>query len=163
MKTLTQAEAKELFDYRDGALYWKIRPKHSRKSKDDMEAGSITTGGYKKFTYRQQIYYVHQVVYLIHHGYFPKLIDHIDRNTSNNKIENLRESNKMTNAYNTPLYRKSKSGCKNVIWHEQRQKWSVRLIANKKSIHIGLYKDLELADLVATMAREKYHGAFAKH
>ena len=27
----------------------------------------------------------------------------------------------------------------------------------------GYFKDLELADLVGTMAREKYHGQYAHH
>ena len=161
--SLTQEQAKELFKYKDGILHWKTRHKNSRKAKDDLEAGTVSTYGYKRVTHKQVKYYVHQLVFLLHHGFIPKMIDHIDGDCNNNKIENLREANKMTNAYNTPLYRKSKSGCKNVIWHNQHQKWAVRLIANKKSIHIGLYEDLELAELVAIMAREKYHGEFAKH
>ena len=32
-----------------------------------------------------------------------------------------------------------------------------------KSIVLGSYKDLELAELVMIMAREKYHGVYAKH
>lgn len=40
MTTLTQEEAHRLFEYRDGVLYWKERPKNSRKLKGDMEAGT---------------------------------------------------------------------------------------------------------------------------
>ena len=32
-----------------------------------------------------------------------------------------------------------------------------------KAKNFGSFKDLELADLVATMVREKYHGEFARH
>ena len=44
--TLTQAEAHRLFEYRDGVLFWKVRPKQSRKAKGDMTAGTKTTNGY---------------------------------------------------------------------------------------------------------------------
>jgi hypothetical protein len=30
-------------------------------------------------------------------------------------------------------------------------------------MYLGQFQDLELAELVAIMAREKYHGAFANH
>ena len=60
--SLTQEEAHRLFEYRDGALYWKERPKHSRKSKGDMSAGTKTTGGYFKVTVSQKKYYIHQIV-----------------------------------------------------------------------------------------------------
>ena len=34
---------------------------------------------------------------------------------------------------------------------------------NKKPKYIGVYEDLELAELVAMEARNKYHGQFANH
>jgi hypothetical protein len=34
---------------------------------------------------------------------------------------------------------------------------------NGKDVHFGSYDDIELADLVATEARDKYFGNFARH
>jgi hypothetical protein len=36
-------------------------------------------------------------------------------------------------------------------------------MVNKKRKYIGSFEDVELADLVAQEARDKYHGRFARH
>lgn len=160
---LTQKQAHELFDYKDGMLFWKVRPKNSRKAKGNMEAGTITTYGYKKIVFNQKKYFVHQLVYLMQHGYIPKLIDHIDGNSSNNRIENLREANKSQNACNSNLRNDNSSGCKGITWHKKANKWMVQLTVNNKPKYFGCYDDIELADLVAQEARNKYYGKFARH
>jgi hypothetical protein len=57
----------------------------------------------------------------------------------------------------------NKSGCKNVSWCNSKKKWAVQLSINGKQTNIGRFANLEFADLVATEARSKYHGAFARH
>jgi len=42
-------------------------------------------------------------------------------------------------------------------------KWFVYVDVNKKRNNIGYFEDIELAELVAIEAREKYHGAYANH
>jgi len=97
------------------------------------------------------------------HGYLPKVVDHINGNTQDNRIENLRAATYTENQRNSRINKNSSSGVKNVVWHKQRQKWSVRILVNKKTKSFGLYDDIELADLVAQEARNKYFGSFARH
>lgn len=160
--SLTQEQAKELFEYKDGILYWKTRHKNSRKAKDDLEAGTVSTYGYKRVTHKQVKYYVHQLVFLLHHGFIPKMIDHIDGDCNNNKIENLRESNKSKNACNSKIRKDNTSGCRGVTWQKKSNKWLVQVIDNKKTKYLGLYKDFELACLVSNEARSFYHKEHAK-
>jgi hypothetical protein len=160
--SLTQEEAHRLFEYKDGVLFWKDRPKHSRKSKDDMTAGTVTTGGYYKITIKQKKFYVHQIVFLMQHGYIPKLVDHIDGNPSNNRIENLRESCKSLNACNSKISSDNTSGHRGVVWHKTSKKWMCQIVANKKTIYLGLHKDFDLACLIADEARILYHGNHAR-
>jgi hypothetical protein len=160
---LTQEKAHSLFKYTDGMLYWKIRPKYSRKPKGDMEAGTKSGHGYKKITFNKKRYYVHQLMYLMHYGFIPKLIDHIDGNKSNNNIENLREATKSQNACNSNMNINNSSGYKGVAWHKTAKKWVVQLIVNDKQKYFGCYDDIELADLVAQEGRNKYYGEFARH
>jgi hypothetical protein len=160
--TLTQEEAHRLFEYRDGVLYWKDRPKHSRKPKGDMEAGTVSGHGYKKLVYQQKKYYAHQVIFLMQHGYIPQLVDHIDGNTHNNRIENLRASSKSLNACNSKIRSDNTSGNKGVVWSKSCKKWLARVQFQKRSIHIGAFDDIELACLVADEARNLYHGKHAK-
>lgn len=162
MDTLTQEEAHRLFEYRDGVLYWKERPKQSRKVKGNMEAGTVTTGGYKKVTIKQRKYYVHQLVFLMQHGYIPEIVDHIDGNTSNNLVENLRASNKSQNACNSKIRTDNKSGHRGVVWSKACDKWTARVQINKKGIHLGVFESFELACLVADEARILYHGSHAR-
>jgi hypothetical protein len=42
-------------------------------------------------------------------------------------------------------------------------KYQVRLRINKQNTVIGHFEDLELAQLVAMEARNKYHGVYANH
>lgn len=46
---------------------------------------------------------------------------------------------------------------------KKNKKWNVTLAANNKSMYFGSFDDLELAELVAIEARDKYHGKFACH
>jgi hypothetical protein len=55
----------------------------------------------------------------------------------------------------------SEAGSRGVSWHKKSKAWLVRVSVDGKSKIIGYFKDLELADLVGNMAREKYHGKFA--
>ena len=93
----------------------------------------------------------------------PKLIDHIDNDPSNNKIENLREATRHQNGTNAKTWSNNISGAKNVSWHKQCKKWRVRVSINKKMETIGLFDDFDLAELVAVEARNKFHGNFARH
>jgi hypothetical protein len=39
----------------------------------------------------------------------------------------------------------------------------VHIRINRKKKNLGYYADIELAELIAIEAREKYHGTFANH
>jgi hypothetical protein len=64
---------------------------------------------------------------------------------------------------NRKLFKNNTSGCKGVYWNKRNRKWQVSVGVSKKQKHIGYFDDLELAELVALEARDKYHGNFAKH
>jgi hypothetical protein len=155
---ITQEQANHLFEYRDGILHWRVRPTQSRKLKGDTEAGSHSHG-YKKVTVEQKTYYVHQIVFLMHHGYIPKIIDHIDQDKCNNKIENLRAANKAINSLNRPLQPNNKSGHKGIFWNTQKQKWQASLYIMGKRIHCGFFEDINLAGEFVTLARQMAHGS----
>jgi len=158
MTTLTQEEAHRLFEYRDGVLYWRERPVQSRKAKGNMEAGT-QSHGYKKVTVDQRRYYVHQIVFLMHHGFIPKIVDHVDQDKNNNRIENLREANKAINSLNRPIQPNNKSGYKGVFWNKQKQKWQAGLYISGKRIHCGFFDELGLAAEFVDLARQMAHGS----
>lgn len=157
---LSQEYLHSLFDYKEGELFWKISRFGASKN---APAGSITNRSYRVvyIDYKQQA--LHRMIFLYHHGYLPKYIDHIDRNPLNNKIENLREATASENAQNSKICSTNTSGFKNVFLCNRTKKWRVRLSVNGNRLHIGSFEDIELADLVAQEARDKFHGKFARH
>lgn len=165
MSTLTQEEVHRLLEYRDGKLFWKIPRRGVNKNSDgDYPVGWINGGGYWRLKLGDKSYYSHQIIYFMHHGYIPEFIDHIDNNKANNRIENLRSATKGQNNTNRPAAKANRlSRSRGVIPSANGKRWHARVQHNKKSIHLGTFDDLELADLVAMEARNLYHGAFAHH
>ena len=70
----------------------------------------------------------------------PKILDHIDGNKLNNKIENLRECDYVTNGYNRKLGINNTSGHKNVAWNKTIKKWRVTLMVKKKFKDFGYFE-----------------------
>ncbi len=158
--TPTQEQVKSLFNYKDGDLYWKksLTKNHFELNK---KAGSLRGNKYLRVFINKKSYANHRIIFLYHYGYLPKFIDHIDNNKLNNKIENLREATVQQNNCNTKLRKDNTSGIKGV--HKVQKKWLVRVQINNKRKIIGRFDDLELAELVAIEARNKYHKEFARH
>jgi len=154
---LDQAKALHLFEYKGGRLYWKnaVRPSFNGK-----EAGYDNGSGYRKVTINNKQHYVHRIVYLMHYGSCPAILDHADCNTSNNTIENLREATVSQNTLNYARKKKSSTGVCNVAFDKRRKKFNVYVRVNCKAKFFGAFKDLELAELVAQEARAKHYGEF---
>jgi hypothetical protein len=151
-----------IFDYVDGVLHWK-NPTNPRRTAIGSVAGSISKRGYIHVQYLNKIYKAHQIVFLMFNGFIPKTIDHINGILTDNRIENLRQVNTSENQQNSKIRKDNSSGVKNVSWHTRAKKWGVQLSVNGKIKHFGYFNDLELADLVAKEARNKYHREFARH
>ena len=158
---ITQELLNSLFEYKEGVLYWKVN-RTANKIKG-TKAGCLDGRGYLQTKINNVLYKNHRLIFLMHHGYLPKVIDHIDGNPLNNNFANLREASTSQNVMNAKLYCTNKSGIKNVCWNKKHKKWVVKLQINKKRIHFGMFEDIELAELVAHEARDKYHQNFARH
>ena len=156
---ITQDYVKQLFEYRDGELYWKI---NKGKVRVGQKVGNLNNN-YYRVQINGKIYKNHRIIFLIHYGFFPDQVDHVDGNTLNNCIENLRAATTFGNNQNRKKGANNTSGLKGVVWHKGKKKWQVQMSVNNKYKCFGSFEDLELADLVAQEARDKYHGAFANH
>jgi hypothetical protein len=160
---VTQELLRQLFDYKDGQLIWKVQK--AKRTKIGSAAGwqNFDKHGqrYLNVEINGKAYKIHRLVFLYHNGYLAKDIDHIDGNRLNNRIENLREVTESQNAFNSKIRNTNTSGYKNVF--KEKNKWRVQLSIQGKSLSFGSFDDLELAGLVAEEARNKFHGAYARH
>jgi hypothetical protein len=157
---ITKEFLQNTFEYKNNCLYWKNCKRNGWNGK---KAGSIHLDGYVYIQLEKIKYKEHRLVFLLFNDFLPKFIDHINGNKSDNRIENLREANHSENMMNTKIRITNKTGIKGVNWHKASNKWTVQLMVNQKKKYFGIYDDIELAELVAIEARNKYHGEFARH
>lgn len=148
------------FEYKEGKLYW--RHSRGKKTKAGDRAGHLQQTGYWAINLDKKLYKEHRVIFMIHHGYLPRYIDHIDGNKLNNKIENLRSCTNSENAMNSKISSRNSLGIKNVSFHKVLKKYKVQIQLDGKDIHIGYFEDLKIAEIEAQKARQKYFGDFSR-
>jgi hypothetical protein len=160
---ITQESLKQLFDYHPNGYF--VRKRTGKAVVCSMNKGQR----YLKICIAGKSTSLHRMIFLHQHGYLPKCLDHIDGNRENNKIENLREATQQQNCLNSKHKSHSKSPYKNVYLQpptknpEWKRNWVVSLMINGTRKYIGSFEDIELADLVAHEARDKFHGQYARH
>ncbi len=92
-----------------------------------------------------------------------EMVDHINGNGLDNRLDNLRLCNKSTNAMNRDKTTvKKTSNYKGVHWNKQKSKWQVEIELNYKKKYIGRYENQEQAAHAYNGAAKIYHGAFAR-
>ena len=159
---LTQEETHRLFQYKNGELYRKLD--RNNRFKAGSKAGYlIKSTGYRAIEIDSVSYPEHSIVYLMHHGFIPEMIDHINGCPTDNKIENLRQATATQNAWNAKLSIKNTSGVKGISFRKDRNVWVARLQAHATSIYLGYFKSKNDAEEFLQLARDMVHGDFANH
>ena len=85
--------------------------------------------------------------------------DHINRNTFDNRKENLRVANQTTNKMNKGPLKKDKY--KGVYFHKENCIWRARITVYSKDINLGCFKTPEEAARVYDKAAKLHFGEFA--
>lgn len=152
---LTRENLLCMFTYDNGRLWWKPRSGIAAGT----EAGSIASNGYKRVNLHGKTHAVARIIFVMHNGYNPEFVDHINGDKLDNRIENLRPATRVQNNSN----RKRKTKLPKGVSRNKSGSYHVRITVGGKTKSIGSYADIELAELVATEARNKYHKEFANH
>ncbi len=152
----------ELFEYRDGNLYWKSKSSPKSRITIGSIAGRICESSYSQISINNKQYLTHRIIFKMHHGYLPQIIDHIDGNYRNNKIENLREATAAQNMWNSKVSNKSSSNIKGVYWHKSNKKWIASCGLNNKLHHLGYFADKDDAIKAVKEFRSEHHKDFAR-
>lgn len=155
--TLTLETLKKLVSYDPDTGIFTWLPGTRRAGK---VAGCPDDRGYVAISIAGRKYWAHRVAWLYVYGEWPSdLIDHRDRNRSNNRIKNLRMASKSKNGANRPPPSTNTSGFKGVCKHGNG--WMVRLIHQGTSKHIGWFKDKNVAIAASQAAYSELFGEFA--
>jgi hypothetical protein len=167
---------RECFDYDAGAghLVWRQRPRAHFKNGAGWHnfnnqcagkiAGARRSNGRVEITLDGRTYKAARVIWAVYYGVSKfGIVDHIDGNPGNDKIENLRLATPAQNSRNRAHTAANSSGVRGVTWHTPSKKWWVRVTLDGRTRSFGLYKSLEQAVEVARVAKQRLFGDFARH
>ena len=152
---ITYEKVRNLFKYHDdGFLIW-------QESRGTVKSGDIA-GSVRRN--RRQIridkknYIASRLIYLFHHGYLPENeIDHKDRNTLNDRIENLREVAPQCNVRNRPKFSNNTSGVTGVSFDKRwKGAWIAYITIDRKRKNLGRFNNFDDAVRARWEAEKEY-------
>jgi len=146
---ITQKLLRELFFYEEGKLFNRVQ--RSQNTKAGEESGYLQANGYRRIGINRKIYYGHRLIYMYHNGETTSdlQIDHIDRNRSNNNIENLRPVTKQENDFNR--------NAKGYYFNKASKKFKAQIKLNGKQTHLGYFDTAKEARATYLKAKNKFH------
>ena len=112
-----------------GVLTWKIGRK---KCAAGTVAGRKDSNGYWRVMVDGADYRAHHLVWVLEHGKFPTMLDHINGNKLDNRPANLRECTHTENMQNVGKRRNNTSGVKGLIWWASRSLWQGQIYYKRK-------------------------------
>lgn len=153
---LTQQMLSDRFNYHEGKLFYKIK---CGKSTPGIEAGCVGLR-YFMIGINKKVYRRHQIVFIMHHGYLPKVVDHIDGNSFNDNIENLRDVSQKINCLNRKIDKRNKSGYRGVSIRSDKNKPFMASInnSNGKRINLGVFETAKEASIAFETAAKLFHN-----
>jgi len=83
-------------------------------------------------------------------------IDHIDGDTLNDRIKNLRDVTNAENHKNAKMAKSNKSGFNGVSFCKQTGRWRAVIKVNFRNIHLGRFDKIEDAIAARQIANERF-------
>lgn len=120
------------------------------------------SNGYLRITLLGKTYLAHRAVFAVHHGFLPETIDHINKDRSDNRLENLRAASYAENNRNVGISKANTSGFKGVQWSKSRKRWRSVIWVDQRAIHLGFFDDKQKAVQAYAKANAEHHKAFGR-
>ena len=157
---MNQDQVRQLFEYEPDTGM--LRRKGGRKAYPWRGAGRGRR--YLLTTVNGRSYYLHRLVWLYHRGDPPAMLDHVNGDTRDNRIENLRECTNAQNQYNVPRKSNNTHGHKGVVFHAKSKgkPWQARITVAGRKVSLGYHETKELAAAAYAAGAAQIAGAFAR-
>jgi hypothetical protein len=137
------------FDFKNGEVYYK-KSRGPRKAGD--RAGSVMKRAdgkeYRSIRINGKLYREHRLLYCFFHkdSFMESDIDHIDQNSLNNAIDNLRDVTRSENSRNQKKYSTNTSGVTGVYFNKASGKWMAYITVDGKMKHLGYFETQKEAE-----------------
>lgn len=156
----TQEELNRLlcYDPSTGVLTYKVC--RGKKHAGEI-VGSRHCAGYIQHSINKKRLMAHRVIWTMLHGGIADglVIDHINGNRMDNRLENLRLVSMQDNSRNMRRPKNNKSGVTGVYWLATKKRWRVNINVFDRTIHIGHFKTFE----DAVFARKQAEATLGFH
>lgn len=152
-------------DYRELSEELNYDPKTGRFSWK-KEPGAISNG-YRLLKVNQKNFWAHRVAWLLATGEDPEglVIDHINGDRSDNRIENLRTATYSQNSANARRHSRNTSGLKGASKVMKKGKWTGRwqssITYQRRQMALGYFDTKEDAHAAYLEAARRLQGEFA--
>lgn len=158
MKTsITADELRTVIEYNEESGEFRWRARLSQGTQVGQIAGCLNTIGYWQIGIRRVRYLGHRLAWLYVYGVWPLgEIDHIDGDRGNNRIANLRVTNRSVNMQNvTRTNKKTQTGLLGA--HVDKNGFSSKIMLDGMSMHLGNFKTAQEAHEAYVRAKRKIH------
>lgn len=138
-----------------------IRLVGSGKHLAGLEAGTVDRNGYRYVNVNRKRLAAHRVAWLLTHGEWPAgEIDHINGHTDDNRLENLRVVDRVTNTQNRHAAQTNNlsSGVIGVTWHKRASKWQAQIKVGTKQRYLGLFESVASAAAAYLSVKRSEHA-----
>ena len=164
MPSCFREEAMSVLRYNpeDGHFYW--TDSRSRHAKFGARAGGQSNHGYIRICLFRRKIMAHRLAWLFQTGSWPPsglMVDHINRNRSDNRWDNLRLCSPTGNSCNASKRRDNSSGESGVSFQKASGKWRSYIRMDGRQIHIGLFETAEEAISARRRAAETHYGEYS--
>ena len=158
---LTKEIVRELLHYREetGTFTWRNRERRWFKSQRSFKtwntrfagsvAGAVWTNprGYPVIVIQllNKNYRAHRLAFIYMGEALPEQVDHLNRDSLDNRWKNLTASSQEQNMKNMSMKLNNTSGVTGVSWNKARLKWVAYVRVDGKLKYLGGFEDLEEA------------------
>lgn len=126
---------------------------------------TLSKDGYKLIKINGRKYKLTNIIWAIktgkHVDFSKNIIDHKDRDRTNDKWNNLREATGSQNMHNSSIQVGRSSKYKGVLWHKRDRKWMVKIKIGPNRVYLGGYKDEKLAGAIYDREARRQFKDFA--
>ena len=143
---INKNDSMDIYSWREN----KTRPSYWFKIKPSFNTN------YYQINFNKKKCSLHRIIYKAHNPEWDiddngklNCIDHINRDSTDNRIENLRVVTNQQNQFN--------KNAKGYYWNKKNNKWCARIRIDDKLIQLGHFKKEEDAAIAYLKAKEIYH------
>lgn len=141
---------------------WDNNKKPNINSRDTKKiAGSIGLNHRRAIKIKGKRYYCSRLAWLYVTGNWPVAeIDHINGDTLDDRIVNLRDCSRAENQRNVGVTARNTSGTKGVYWNSRAQAWLAQIRVGGKTHYLGTFRSSADAAVAYARAAKELHGDF---